>query len=151
MSLAPLYLTYQTKSGSKLTQEQFDRFILFFPALLVIASDGEIDEEEWVYVDFLAKGIADSFKEQVPDERKREEMKVTFRKELDGLIARLDMWEAIFIPALRKYLDDFPEVKEDVDEILHIFAEASDGESEDELAKIRELHAKLGIEEEDMQ
>ena len=136
--------TYEKEREHKLTTEQFSSLVLFFPSLLIIASDGEVDDEEWVYVNYLAKFIADTFKNDISAEA-RDELESQYLIELTFLVNNLPTWEQPFLDALQDYISFNESVKEDVEDILYLFAEASDGKSEEEEEKIEELKEKLQI------
>ncbi|MBX2844458.1 MAG: hypothetical protein KTR26_22035 [Flammeovirgaceae bacterium] len=140
-----LHQKYQGVKSSQLNGDQFGTLVLFFPSLLVVASDGIIDEEEWVYVKYLAKFMADTYKNDLDDEA-RESLESQYFAELNFLISNLEEWEPKFVDTLRAYLETNPLVKEDVLEILYLFAEASDGESEEETLKINSLKEELILE-----
>lgn len=144
--LAELFEEYKKVSGSKLSSEQFSTLVMFFPALLVIASDGVIDQEEWIYVKYLSKFMADTYKKEIPDQELAA-LNQAYYAELEFLIDHLDVWESRFVDALSRHLEQFPGQKETVMETLHLFAEASDGESEEEAEKIEELTQKLHLED----
>lgn len=144
--LTELFAEYRKISGSKLNNEQFSTLVMFFPALLVIASDGVIDQEEWIYVKYLSKFMTDTYKKE-KTEQELAELNQAYYSELEFLIDHLDVWEGRYVEALGKHLNEFPGQKETVMETLHLFAEASDGESEEEAEKIEELSKKLQLEE----
>jgi len=144
--LDELFEEYKKVSNSKLNSEQFSTLVMVFPALLVIASDGVIDQEEWIYVKYLSRFIAETYKKEI-SEQELAALNQTFYNELEFLIDNLEAWESRFVDSLDKYLEYFPEQKETVMEALHLFAEASDGESEEEIEKIEELSKKLHLEE----
>ena len=140
-----LFEEYKKVSNSKLTSEQFSTLVMFFPALLVIASDGVIDQEEWIYVKYLSKFMSDTYKDGL-NEQELSHLNQAYYTELEFLIDGLEEWEGRFVEALGKYLAKFPSQKETIMETLHLFAEASDGESNEEVEKIEELTQKLKLE-----
>ncbi|UZR93607.1 hypothetical protein [Chondrinema litorale] len=142
--LSELQKKYQSERAHTLTEEQFGSLVLFYPSLLIIASDGKIDEEEWLYVDYLAKFIADTFKNEISAEA-RDVLQEKYLAELKYLAENLEKWESAFIEVLKDYISVHEEVKEDVEDILHLFAEASDGKSDEEEIKIEELKGVLQI------
>jgi len=146
-SIASLFTEYQKVSSTPLTQEQFQTLVLFFPSLLVLASDGVIDQEEWVYVKYLAKFMSDTYKKDLTDVELAA-LNQNYYKSLELLIDSLDTWEDRFLDALKLHLEEFPFKKETVTETLHLFAEASEGESDDEIKKIEEIAERLNIDAE---
>ncbi|MDW7695794.1 hypothetical protein R9C00_24975 [Flammeovirgaceae bacterium SG7u.111] len=141
-----LYDTYRRVKVCKVNNEQFGTLVLFFPALLVVACDGVVDDEEWVYVKYLSKFIADTFKDQLSEEEIAALQESMFA-ELEFLTKYLSDWEQKFLKVLKEYLAHNSHVKEDVVDILHMFAEASEGESDEEEAKIEELTNYLELSE----
>ena len=144
-SITELFTEYQKVNPTDLTENQFQTLVMFFPALLVIASDGVIDQEEWVYVKYLAKFMSDTYKKEVA-ENELAGLNQAYFKNLEFLIDNLDTWEERFLSSLKGHLDEFPFKKETVAETLHLFAEASEGESDEEAEKIEEIAQKLDIE-----
>ncbi len=135
-----LYTDFQRKSGSKLTQEQFERMVYYFPALLVVASDGKVDEQEWVYIRYLAKFIAETFPKGLEGD-----LVGNYVDSLAYLVNYCQIWENRFLDALKFHLSKYPEVKEDVRESLYLFAEASEGQSTQEEQKIQQLISYLNL------
>lgn len=140
-----LFEEYKKVNASKLSSEQFSTLVMFFPALLVIASDGVIDQEEWIYVKYLSKFMTDTYKKE-KSEQELASLNQAYYKDLEFLIDNLEDWEGRFVDALGKHLGEFPGQKETVMETLHLFAEASEGESDEEAEKIEELSKKLHLE-----
>ncbi len=142
--IQPLYESYVKASKSDMTKEEFDTLFLFFPSLLVIASDGVVDDEEWVYIKYLAKFMADTFKQEITA-KERAQLEQDYFRELSYLLEHLEDWEPRFIDRLREYLEGQNDAKEDVLDVLYLFAEASEGQSEEEIKKIEELKLRLRI------
>lgn len=140
-----LFKDYNASSPTDLSHDQFVILLTFFPALLVIASDGIIDDDEWVYVKYLAKFMAENDEDTTAKSKKV--LQEQYLEELKFLLGSLIKWEKIFIRTLADYLKKYTEIREDIVEILHMFAEASDGESEVEEKTIASLSEKLGLEE----
>ena len=142
-----LYIEYKKVSDTQLTEVQFGTLTLFFPSLLVIASDGVIDQDEWVYVKYLAKFISDTYKKELNDVELAD-LNQSYYKALEFLIDHLDTWEDRFLDTLKSHLAENPHQKATVEEVLHLFAEASEGESEEEAEKIEELTVRLALDDE---
>lgn len=142
--ITSLKKSYELERAHQLTEEQFGSLVLFFPSLLIIASDGEIDAEEWVYVNYLAKFIADTFKNEI-SATERDELEAQYLNELTYLTHNLEKWEPPFLNTLQDYISFNEDVKGDVEDILYLFAEASDGKSEEEVIKIEELKERLNL------
>ncbi len=143
--ITDLFDEYQRISPTHINDEQFGTLLTFFPALLVINSDGVIDDTEWIYVEYLAKFMAEN--DQDTTGISEENLKKQYFEELKYLLDSLMNWEDKFVNALADYLQAYPEIKEDIYEILHMFAEASEGESEVEAEAINALEKRLGLSE----
>jgi hypothetical protein len=140
--MAQLYQRYLSERAIALDEEQFHTIVMFFPALLVIACDGHIDEEEWMYVGYLARSMAETYPIQHVEQAKLQE---TFYQELEFLLKNLHAWEKPFLQTLKGYLSFNPSIKDDILDILYLFAEASDGESDTESQKIDLLKNQLTL------
>lgn len=141
-----LFESYSEVSPTQLNFDQFGTLLTFFPALLVIASDGVIDDDEWVYVKYLSKFMAENDNDTTGKSQK--ELQELYFSELKYLLESLMNWEERFVETLADYLAHYPEIKEDIEEILHMFAEASEGESEIEEETIASLSHRLGLDSE---
>lgn len=141
-----LYKKYCAERSASLTDQQFGSLVMFFPALLVIMSDGVVDEEEWIYVKYLAKFISDTMKDEVAEEDLGALQEVYY-KELEYLVDpdHLERWKPEFLMVISEYVDGHPDVKEDIEDILYIFADASDGLSEEEEEQIELIKKELHI------
>lgn len=139
-----LFDEYRNASHTQLNSDQFGSLLIFFPSMLVVASDGQVDEDEWVFMKYLSKFIADTYKDEIADED-RNMLQEAYLKELEFLMSNLSVWEEKFISTLHDALRDNPEVKEDVLDVLHLFADASEGESDLEANKIEALRVRLDL------
>ncbi|MCS7005327.1 MAG: hypothetical protein NZM38_08375 [Cytophagales bacterium] len=139
-----LYEQFVFKSGSSLTQEQFTTLLMFFPALLVVVSDGKVDLEEWTYIKYLAKFMSDAYIDSASDEE-RSLLTESYYHALKWLIENLETWKKLFIDVLAKYLTIHPEVKDDIIETLYMFSEASEGQSGEEIKVIERIKQELRI------
>lgn len=139
-----LYKEYISSSRSQITSTEFEPLFLFFPALLVVAADGQVDEEEWVYVKYLAKFMADTFKNEL-SESDRDKLENEYFKELSYLLKNFSHWENKFIEVLKNYIANDDKLKQDIEDVLHTFAEASGGESEVEEKIIENIKRRLNI------
>ena len=143
-TVTDLFTEYQKNCHTKLTLEQFTTLLTFFPSLLVIAADGVIEEEEWIYVRYISRSMAETFIDDFDDN-----IEVSDLKKLYYLVDSLRKWENKFLVALKEYLEDNPELKDDIVDIMYMFAEASDNDSIQEEQVIQEVMERLNIEEED--
>jgi len=66
-TVTDLFTEYQKNCHTKLTLEQFTTLLTFFPSLLVIAADGVIEEEEWIYVRYISRSMAETFIDDFDD------------------------------------------------------------------------------------
>lgn len=145
--VASLFEEYHTHCNTKLTQEQFTTLLTFFPSLLVIAADGVIEDEEWIYVKYISRSMAETFIDDFGHDVNVASLKKLYYNDLEYLVNSLQRWENPFLEALKDYLREAPELKEDIVDIMYMFAEASDNDSTDEERVIQGVKARLGIED----
>ena len=74
-----------------------------------------------------------------------EELAKAYRHEISYLIKHLRDWQDKFIEALQDYISNNPEVKSSVLETMELFAEASEGTSDEEEERIKYLKEKLNL------
>ncbi len=146
-AVSSLFTEYQANCNTKLTQEQFTTLLTFFPSLLVIAADGVIEDEEWIYVKYISRSMAETFIDDFGGEINVAELKQLYYNDLEYLVSSLGQWEEKFLVVLKEYLQDAPDLKEDIVDIMYMFAEASDNDSVDEERVIQEVKRRLNIEE----
>jgi hypothetical protein len=144
-AVAGLYNQYKQERDLKLNVEQFESFLAFFPALLVVASDGIVDKEEWLYCRKMASGLGNSFSEDSMSMEETQKLTIIYRAEFKYLLDNLDKWEERFLDTLKIYLDHNSYAKEFVNETAHLFAQASDGISDEERETINILEKRLDL------
>ncbi len=142
--IRPLYEEYTVERYIEMSEQQFASFVAFFPTLLVAASDGIVDREEWLYCKKLASGLGHSYKEGDSEEA-AENLTLLYRGEFKYLIKNLQDWEEKFLNALKTYLAANEHAKKFVAETLYLFAEASSGVSQEEMDKINYLEKTLEL------
>ena len=140
-----LYNLYKQEREIDLSVEQFESFLAFFPALLVVASDGIVDKEEWLYCRKMASGLGNSFSEDSMSVEETGKLTEIYRAEFRYLLDYLDQWEEPFLQTLETYLHQNSYAKEFVNETAHLFAQASDGVSEEERDTIQILEKRLDL------
>jgi hypothetical protein len=133
-ALTRLYVQYQRGSQTALPREQFITLLTFFPVLLVVAADDHLQDGEQVYVDFIAKAMADTFDGELPDRAARAQLARHFGADLRYLLQHL-----------RDYLAEQPSLKETVLDVLYLFADAEGDTSGAEAQAIGQVRAELGL------
>jgi hypothetical protein len=144
-TIASLHEAYSKESKCELTQEQFVTLLTFYPALLVVCSDGEIDHEEEIYVKHIAKFMANSYADTHNGQQIGLEKQ--FYKNLSFLQNRSADWELPFLQTLKAYLQEIPLLKANIVEVMFMFADSSEGISEAELLFIKDVAKQLDIDE----
>ena len=144
-----LYQQYQGVRQAPFSVDQFTSFLAFFPALLIAASDGIVDREEWHYCQRLAQGLGHSYKDELDAE---ETLKLTYlyRQEFVYLLQHLTHWEAPFLDALENYFQHNRYAKKFVSQTAWLFADASNGVSAEEESKLSDLRQRFGLSKDDM-
>ncbi len=145
-----LYQKYKKTREISWSQEQFTSFLAFFPVLLVAASDGIVDREEWLYCQKLAYGLSASYKKKDrPDDMQL--LTSLYRKEFAFLLSHLSAWEEEFLLALEAYFNLYPYAKKFVTQTAYLFADASNGISEEEHDKMSYLCKRFALDTADLQ
>ena len=139
-----LYRSFRRAHATALSIEEFVSLVNYLPALLVVACDGVVDEEEWVYVEYLAKFLSNRHGKEHTTEQKAQLFQCFFQ-DLVYLSEHLSEWEKPFLHALKSYLHNKEELKDEMLDILQMFAEASDGISTEEEEMIEKLSEILGL------
>ncbi len=145
-TIPDLYVEYTEKRNLNLTYEQFSVFAMFYPALLIANTDGEVDEKEWGLLQSLANSLVSL---SVRDNASSEEIvdwQELFFSEFQYLIGNFDAWERKFIKSLKQHLNEKPQEKEAVLRVIYLLADASGGICEKESVMIEHLSRELGIE-----
>ncbi|GAB4195787.1 MAG: hypothetical protein OHK0057_13160 [Thermoflexibacter sp.] len=142
-TMQAIHEAYTRESKCELSYEQFITLLTFYPALLVVAVDGEIDHEEGIYVKHIAKFMANSH--VVNEYHQRIALEKQFYKSLMYLYEHESQWQAIFLQTLREYLREVPLLKENILEVMIMFADSSNGISEEEYDLIQSLANQLEI------
>jgi hypothetical protein len=140
-----LYEQYLVKRSLKLNVEQFESFLAFYPALLVVASDGIVDKEEWLYCRKMASGLGNSFSEDTMSMEETNRLTAIYRTEFKYLLDNLEEWKDPFLDTLKVYLDHNSYAKQFVNETAHLFAQASKGVSDEEADTIQVIEKRLEL------
>lgn len=143
-TIKQLYQDYTAIRNLDLDEEQFASFMAFFPALMVVSTDGIVDRDEWQYCKKLASGLGSSYSyENYPEET--ENLTLIYRGEFRFLLKNLSDWEDRFLLALKEYFPENEYAKKFVSETLYLFADASNGISQAEMDLINYLEIKLDL------
>jgi hypothetical protein len=146
ITLDELYEEYTQARKIELTFEQFTVLATFFPALLVISTDGEIDAEEWNYVNSLTEGMCENFKKDGLNPQEVMDLKKLFQREIHFLQENFDTWERKFTKALKLYLASHTDCKASVLDNIYHSASVSEGICDKEKVMIEYLLKELGME-----
>lgn len=147
--ISALFQKYKEHRPVPFTEEQFTSFLVFFPALMMAASDGIVDREEWSYCQKLAFGLVASFQEEGGKTGFNEELKRQYRREFIYLLSRMEDWEEDFLQAVEEYFLQYPYAKKFVSQTIFLFADASNGICEDEENTMEYLFMRLKLDRED--
>jgi len=142
-----LFRLYKEHRQVRFNEDQFATFVIFFPTLLVVTSDGVVDIEEWDFVKQLTKFLANTYREEGLNSAEVDDLNTGYLEETSYLLKNLKNWEVRFLKALRDYLEENPEAKGTILDTIYLFAEASSGTSPQEEAKINFLKGELKLEE----
>jgi hypothetical protein len=145
VTINDLYKSYCSKRKIIFTLEEFIPLVVFFPAFMVVISDGILDQEEWEYLKQLSRFMAKSYKEA---ETKEDIKKYTssYLREIGYLLRNLPVLQEDFLLALKSYVLEKPEVKASIVDTIQLFAEASEGTSKIEAKMIDYINNLLELE-----
>ncbi len=143
--LNDLHEEYTEARKLKLSLEQFSAFITYYPALLVAATDGVVDEKEWSLLRGLADHIVADTLPPTADKDEIKDYKLLFFNEFHYLSENLDRWDRKFMKTLQQLLASRPELIETVSVVLYLLADVSKGICEKENTMIEYLRSELKI------
>lgn len=143
--LASLFQAYQEERGNILTYEQFTFLLIFYPSLLVVASDGVIDREEWYYCLKLAKSLSNTFEDELTTGKIKSLSRI-YRDEFAYLLQNEDRWSGLFIEGLEKLVEEDKSLRSLIRQMMVLFADASNGISADERRLVRYVSKRLKLE-----
>lgn len=144
-----LYQHYKDLRQIPLSADQFTSFLAFFPALIIAASDGIVDREEWLFCQRLAHGLGHSYREEL-NAGDTEKLTLLYRQEFAYLLQHLPQWEERFLTTLEQYFEENHFAKKFVSQTIWLFADASNGVSSEEESKMQELCKRFGLHQDDM-
>ncbi len=147
LTLNELYEEYTEARRTGLSYEQFAAFVLYYPALLVARTDGEIDEQEWLTLQGLANHLVHETLPQEADAEEQEDYRRLFFEEFRHLTNNMDRWDRKFMKSLKYVLAECPDAKQTVAATIYSLADASKGICEKERTMIEYLRGELGIRE----
>jgi len=145
VKLKELYAEYAEERNMQISEDQFTFFVIFFPALLVIVSDGIVDMEEWEYCQQLSHFMAKTFKEDCHEDTDMNTLGKAYLAEIGYMIKHRIHWKNDFLSALKNYLKHDPSAKNSILDTMLLFAEASEGTSDDEENQIELLKKYLEL------
>jgi hypothetical protein len=140
-----LYENYQKHYPTKLNQDEFVTLLTFFPAIQVLTADGEIDEEERIYLQHISKSMAETYRDEVANKYELIDLQQNYEIELSYILDNMSNWSAKFTLGLKSYLHEMPEVKEIVFDVMYMFADASNDISKAEKDMIESLKQELAL------
>jgi hypothetical protein len=144
-TLEDLYEEYIESRKLRITFSQFTHIVHFYPILLIISTDGRVDEKEWKYVQMLSNNLGDLYHKDITDPELLNDLKAMYLNEFKYLLMNFDSWERKFMKTLRQYLTGEPEKKEEIVQSLYLFASVSNGIHEKEEIMIEHIKKELGL------
>ena len=138
-----LYQDYQKSRRIRMPKPQFVYILKMYPALLVCMSDGVLDKEEWDGIVMATRGLASEFVTSPTDNQ--DMIAMSFRTEMRYLLDNVDKWKKKFLNALHFSIKNDKLDQEFVLETMYLFANITDGISEEEESAISELTRRLDI------
>ena len=146
-TITHLYEEYLEYRRLNLSLEQFTFLVTSYPVLLVISTDGIVDDKEWNHLKLRCNDLADVWLQQVTDPEIIKDFKEMLINEFKYLLMNFDTWERKFMKTLRHHLKENPDLKHSLLESIYLFASVSNGICEKEEVMIEHLRKELHIEE----
>ena len=146
VTLEALYEEYTLARRIELTRDQFTTLATFFPALLIISTDGRVDEEEWDYVENLTNNFCDTFGKHGLSQQEIIDLKKLLVREVRYLQGNFDTWERKFTKALKTHLAQHLDSRASVLDSIHRSAALSEGVTDKESIMVEYLLKELGME-----
>lgn len=141
--LHQLYIEYIKSRKIRIPEEQFIYLAKLYPALLVCMSDGVLDKEEWDGIIMATRGLSAEFAKSPEDDR--DMIAMSFRTEIRYLLDNVDKWNKRFLNALHDAIKDNKLDQEFILETMYLFANITDGISDEEQEAINRLAHRLEI------
>lgn len=143
--LHQLYIEYIKSRKIKIPEDQFNYLAKLYPALLVCMSDGVLDKEEWDGIIMATRGLSSEFVKSPEDNR--DMIAMSFRTEIRYLLDNVDKWSKKFLNALHASIQDNKLDQEFIMETMYLFANITDGISDEEQEAINKLAHRLEIDQ----
>jgi thioredoxin-related protein len=146
-TITHLYEEYLEYRRIDLSPEQFTFLVTSYPVLLIISTDGTVDDKEWNHLKLRCNDLTDVWLQQVSDRDIVNDFKEMLMNEFKYLLMNFDLWERKFMKALKHHLKENPDLKHPILESIYLFASVSNGVCEKEEVMIEHLRKELHIEE----
>jgi thioredoxin-related protein len=146
-TITHLYEEYLEYRRIDLSPEQFTFLVTSYPVLLIISTDGTVDDKEWNHLKLHCNDLTDVWLQQVSDRDIVNDFKEMLMNEFKYLLMNFDLWERKFMKALKHHLKENPDLKHPILESIYLFASVSNGVCEKEEVMIEHLRKELHIEE----
>ena len=118
--------------------------LLTFPACLIAAADGNVDTAERLFLLNVSDSLGDGDVNQSSEERLKSAER--FRAFM-WLLNERENYEEEILNAIKLFLNQQPDSKKDISNMMWGMAESSDGVSEDEKKEILRISEAIGINE----
>ncbi|TAF64942.1 MAG: hypothetical protein EAZ55_09785 [Cytophagales bacterium] len=143
--LQHLYQKYKNTRHLQWNIEEFILLLEFFPAMMVIMSDGIYDEEEKVYVNKLSQNMSLFLAQDDIRLYSSEDMQEKFKNELEYLANNIDDWKDEFLVVLHEHLQIHPQNKTLINDLIHLIAQVSQSVSNAEQSMIHYISERLAL------
>jgi hypothetical protein len=85
-TLENLYEEYTDFRKLRISLNQFTHIVHFYPVLLIISTDGKVDEKEWKYVQHLSDSLGDLYLQDITDPELLSDLKALYLNEFKFLL-----------------------------------------------------------------
>ena len=137
-------LLYGEGNEVPLDDEELMSVLMTYPACLVAAADGVVDETERLFLLNVSEELGDSDVSESPEQRLRSAERY---RAFMWLLNEKDKTDQIILDGLANFLEINPDATDQIKAMLWGMAEASDGISEQEKREISRIFSALNISE----
>ena len=137
-------LLYGVGNEVPLDDEELFSVLMTYPACLVAAADGVVDETERLFLLNVSEELGDGDVSESPERRVRSAERY---RAFMWLLNERDKCDQIILDVLKSFLESNAETVEHIKAMVWGIAEASDGTSEEEKKEIARIYSALNISE----
>ncbi len=143
-TVVELFEQYREERSLDIQINHFSYLLSLYPALIVCSADQSVDDVEWLRLEQSSEIIAETLEIEDSGVFSKEDIALMLKNELRYLMSNQEKWKTNFLYALKMEIGNSIE-KEFVLESIYLFANSSEGISENEQTEIDNLITYLDL------